>query len=79
MTVPHWARWALAAILVVGVASAGVAANLAVLNRGTGDAPLGTLSARSIAPSATPMPAPERVDVPGRGDDDHGGRDRDDD
>lgn len=61
MTVPTWARWVLAAVLVVGVATAGVAANLAVLDRGSDDTRLGTLSARSIAPDAAPVPVPERT------------------
>lgn len=62
MRVPSWARWALAAVLVVAIATAGVAANLAVLDSGSDDTRLGTLSARSIAPDAAPVPIPERTD-----------------
>lgn len=62
MRVPTWARWLLAAILVVGIATAGVAANLSVLGSETNDTRLGTLSARSISPDAAPVPIPERID-----------------
>ena len=61
MRVPTWARWALAAVIVVAVATAGVAANLAVLDSEANDTRLGTLSARSIDPTATLIPIPERV------------------
>lgn len=64
MRVPVWARWALAAVLVVAVATAGVAANLAVLGGESDDTRLGTLSARSIDPAATPIPIPEQAGEP---------------
>lgn len=81
MRVPTWARWALAVILVVGIATAGVAANLAVLGSTDGDTRLGTLSARSIAPDGTPIPRPA-VSEPDDDDSeakDREGKDRDDD
>lgn len=59
MRVPPWARWALAVVLVLGVATAGVAANLAVLDSSTDDTRLGTLSAKSLAVAsgqAVPVP-----------------------
>jgi len=39
-----------------------VAANLSVLGSETDDTRLGTLSARSIAPDAAPVPTPARID-----------------
>lgn len=75
MRVPTWARWLLAAILVVGIATAGVAANLAVLGSESDDTRLGTLSARSIAPDAAPVPVPGRADRDDAGDDDDEGED----
>ena len=79
MRVPPWARWALAAALVLGVTAAGLAANLALLDSTTDDVRLGTLSAGSLAQQGTATggdatavpPAPvERVDpAPGDGDD----------
>lgn len=82
MKVPMWARWALAVILVAGIATAGVAANLAVLGSTDDDTRLGTLSARSIAPDGTPIPRPA-VSEPDRDDDgeerDHGREDDSDD
>ncbi len=73
MRVPAWARWALAAVLVLGIATAGVAANLAVLGSSEDDTRLGTLSAGSLAPppqpgTAAPQPAVP-VPVPGAADD----------
>ena len=80
MSIPPWARWALATVLVLGVAGAGVAANLAVLGSSGDDTRLGTMSAGSLAstPQAPPTssrpeqgvpnagaPAGERVDVAG--------------
>jgi len=76
--VPIWARWALAAILVVGIATAGVAANLAVLQGESDDTRLGTLSARSIAPDAAPVPVPERTGERDDDERDRAGDDRDD-
>jgi len=79
MRVPPWARWALAAALVLGVTAAGLAANLALLGSTTDDVRLGTLSAGSLAQQGTATgddatavpPAPvERVDpAPGADDD----------
>ena len=64
MSIPAWSRWLLAAILVVGIATAGVAANMAVLGSSDDDTRLGTMSARSIAPGVSPIPRPQ-VDEPG--------------
>jgi hypothetical protein len=63
VSIPPWSRWLLAAILVVGIATAGVAANMAVLGSSDDDTRLGTLSARSVAPGASPIPRPQ-VDEP---------------
>lgn len=63
MRVPPWARWALAVVLVLGVATAGVAANLAVLGTSTDDTRLGTLSAKSLAvASGQAVPVPLTTD-----------------
>ena len=79
MRVPPWARWALAAVLVLGVTAAGLAANLALLDSTTDDVRLGTLSAGSLAQQGTaaggdatavPREPVERVDpTPGADDD----------
>lgn len=63
MSIPPWSRWLLAAVLVVGIATAGVAANMAVLGSSDDDTRLGTMSARSIAPGVSPIPRPQ-VDEP---------------
>jgi len=86
MRVPTWVRWLLAAVLVVGIATAGVAANLSVLGSETDDTRLGTLSARSLAVASGQAP-PVRVvtdddderDEKDEKDDDHDGDRRDDD
>ena len=54
MSIPPWARWALAVVLVLGIAAGGVAANLAVLGSTEDDTALGTLSAGSIAQQQAP-------------------------
>ena len=79
MRVPPWARWALAAVLVLGVTAAGLAANLALLDSTTDDVRLGTLSAGSLAQQGTaasgdapavPREPVKRVDpTPGADDD----------
>jgi len=79
MRVPPWARWALAAVLVLGVTAAGLAANLALLDSTTDDVRLGTLSAGSLAQQGTasgggattaPQTPVQRVDpAPGAADD----------
>ena len=85
MRVPPWARWALAVVLVLGVATAGVAANLAVLDSSADDTRLGTLSAKSLAVAsgqAVPVPLAtddddrEKGEKKDKKDDDHD-RDRD--
>ena len=69
MSIPPWARWALAAVLVLGVAGAGVAANLAVLGSSGHDTRLGTLSAGSLAstPQAPPTSARPEQGMPNAG------------
>ena len=69
MSIPPWARWALATVLVLGVAGAGVAANLAVLGSSGDDTRLGTMSAGSLAstPQASPTSARPEQDVPHAG------------
>lgn len=63
MRIPPWARWALAVVLVLGVAAAGVAANLAVLDSSSDDTRLGTLSAKSLAvASGQALPVPVATD-----------------
>lgn len=90
MSTPPWARWALAVVLVLGVAAAGVAANLAILETGNDGTRLGTLSARSISSGATPRPdssgageattpAADSPDAQGNRDDRDDHTDRDDD
>ncbi|MGA0068480.1 MAG: hypothetical protein ACO3PB_03335 [Miltoncostaeaceae bacterium] len=76
MSIPPWARWALAVVLVLGIAAGGGAANLAVLGTTEDDTALGNLSAGSIAqqgasdgpgaPGApgTPIPPGAVVDGP---------------
>lgn len=54
MSIPPWARWALAVVLVLGIAAGGVAANLAVLGSTEDDTALGSLSAGSIAQQGAP-------------------------
>lgn len=76
MRVPPWARWALAAVLVLGIATAGVAANLAVLGSTNDDVQLGTLNAGSLAaPAAGAGQAaqPTGAGQATRGDDEHAG------
>lgn len=70
MRLPPWARWALAVVLVLGVAAAGVAANMAVLDGTNDDTRLGTLSAKSLAVASGQAP-PVRV-VTDDDDDDRG-------
>lgn len=65
MSIPPWARWALAAVLVLGVAGAGVAANLAVLGSSGDDTRLGTLSAGSLASTPQAPPASARPEASG--------------
>lgn len=89
MRVPPWARWALAAVLVLGIAAVGVAANLAVLGSTADDTRLGTLNAGSLAQAPQPGTQPQVGAAPqvdgDEGDGDRGGdrerpgEDRDDD
>ena len=92
MRVPPWARWALAAVLVLGIAAVGVAANLAVLGSTSDDTRLGTLNAGSLASAPQAQTAPTAGTAPqaddegdgdhgggGERDDERGGDDRDDD
>lgn len=79
MRVPLWARWALGVILVVGIATAGVAANLAVLGSTDDDTRLGTLSAQSIAPDRMPVPRPAVSEPDNDRSDDRDHEDRDGD
>lgn len=60
MRVPPWARWAVAVVVVLGIAAAGVAANMAVLGSTNDDTRLGTLSAKSLAVASGQAP-PVRV------------------
>lgn len=86
MRVPPWARWALAVVAVLGIAAAGLAANMAVLGSTNDDTRLGTLSAKSLAVASGQAP-PVRVvtddddekDHKDEKDDDHDGDRRDDD
>ena len=65
MSIPPWARWALAVVLVLGIAAGGVAANLAVLGSTEDDTALGTLSAGSIAQQGAPRDPGAPGDAPG--------------
>ena len=60
MRVPPWARWAVAVVVVLGIAAAGVAANMKVLGSTNDDTRLGTLSAKSLAVASGQAP-PVRV------------------
>ena len=60
MRVPPWARWAVAVVVVLGIAAAGVAANMTVLDSTNDDTRLGTLSAKSLAVASGQAP-PVRV------------------
>lgn len=77
MRVPPWARWAVAVVAVLGIAAAGVAANMAVLDSTNSDTRLGTLSAKSLAVASGQAP-PVRV-VTDDDDDDEGDDRREDD
>lgn len=76
MRVPPWARWAVAVVVVLGIAAAGVAANMAVLGSTNDDTRLGTLSAKSLAVASGQAP-PVRV-VTDDDDDDKKDDDEDD-
>ena len=77
MRVPPWARWAVAVVVVLGIAAAGVAANMAVLGSTNDDTRLGTLSAKSLAVASGQAP-PVRV-VTDDDDDDKKDDDEDED
>ncbi|MDA3005220.1 MAG: hypothetical protein O3B97_01005 [Actinomycetota bacterium] len=76
MRVPPWARWAVAVVVVLGIAAAGVAANMKVLGSTNDDTRLGTLSAKSLAVASGQAP-PVRV-VTDDDDDDKKDDDEDD-
>ncbi len=77
MRIPAWARWLLAAILIAGIATAGVAANLAVLGSEGDDVRLGTLSALSVTSGSTRVPRPGADDPGGYAEGHTGGGDDD--
>ena len=63
-------RWVVGALVVVAIALAGVFANLAVLNSGSAEGSIGTLSAKGITQVSTAdappivAPAPDRQATP---------------
>ena len=77
MRVPPWARWVLGVVLVLGIAAAGLAANLAVLDSTNDDTRLGTLSAKSLAVASGQAP-PVRAVTDDDDGDDHAGEKKDD-
>ena len=66
-------RWVVGALAVVAIALAGVFANLAVLNSGSAEGSIGTLSAKGITQVSTDdappivVPAPDRHVAPTQG------------
>lgn len=78
MRVPPWARWAVAVVAVLGIAAAGLAANMAVLGSTNDDTRLGTLSAKSLAVASGQAP-PVRVVTDDDGDEKSGKKDDDED
>ena len=69
-------RWLVGALAVLAIALAGVFANLAVLNSGSAEGSIGTLSAKGIAQGDTNAMPPVVVPAPG---DRHGPGHHDDD